>query len=128
MNMIKTILLSTCLATCLSACIRSSNLADSNNKNDHMSDINVCKSVRIPAEWEPHEATWMQWPGKYEKIYREEFAELIGALQKYEPIVIVYSYPARARQSTLCWVNSNIACQRVTCFQNEVTERAKFLN
>jgi agmatine deiminase len=26
-------------------------------------------------------------------MYREEFAVLIGVLQKYEPIVIVYSYP-----------------------------------
>jgi agmatine deiminase len=89
MKMIKAIL----LITCLSTCTRSLNPSDNSNKNNHMSDINVCKSIRIPAEWEPHEATWMQWPGKYEKMYREEFAELIGVLQKYEPIVIVYSYP-----------------------------------
>jgi len=91
--MIKAILFITCMTTCLSACILSSNPAGSSIKNSNRVDINVCKDTRIPAEWEPHEATWMQWPGKYEKMYREEFAELIGVLQKYESVVIVYSYP-----------------------------------
>jgi agmatine/peptidylarginine deiminase len=60
MKMIKAILLITCLITCLSTCTRSLNPSDNSNKNNHMSDINVCKSIRIPAEWEPHEAAWMR--------------------------------------------------------------------
>ena len=27
------------------------------------------KTKRVPAEWETHEATWMQWPGYWEKDY-----------------------------------------------------------
>jgi len=93
MKLVKAILLITCLITCLSACTLAVNPPTNSSMNIHMDEITVCKSIRIPAEWEPHEATWMQWPGKYEKMYRDEFAELIGVLQKYEPIVIVYSYP-----------------------------------
>jgi len=91
--MIKAILLIACLTTCLLACTLSVNPPINSSMNNHMNEINACKSIRTPAEWEPHEATWMQWPGKYERMYREEFAELIGVLQKYEPIVIIYSYP-----------------------------------
>ena len=24
---------------------------------------------RVPAEWEPQEAIWLQWPGEWEKTY-----------------------------------------------------------
>ena len=27
------------------------------------------KTKRVPAEWEPQEAIWMQWPGFWEKSY-----------------------------------------------------------
>ena len=27
------------------------------------------KTKRVPAEWEPQEAIWMQWPGYWEKDY-----------------------------------------------------------
>ena len=26
---------------------------------------------RVPAEWEPQEAIWLQWPGEWEKTYEE---------------------------------------------------------
>jgi len=92
MKIINLIILIASLTTCLSACIRSSNLPENRIPDDNRSDIIICKDIRIPAEWEPHEATWILWPGRYEKMYREEFAEIIRVLQKYEPVVIVYSY------------------------------------
>jgi len=49
----------------------------------------VTYSVRIPAEWEPHEATWMQWPLHHEHWSRECFAEIIDALQEYETVNIL---------------------------------------
>ena len=93
MKIVKVILIVTCMTVCQSAYSSSSNPSAGSDQDNNRKDIIVCKSKRIPAEWEPHEATWMQWPGKYEKMYRQEFAEIIGVLQKYEPIVIVYSYP-----------------------------------
>jgi len=51
---------------------------------------------RIPAEWEPHAATWMQWPKGVESSYRPDFSRIIDALQEYEPIqIIVQSSLAR---------------------------------
>ena len=31
--------------------------------------------VRVPAEWELQEAIWLQWPGRFEKVYEPAFAE-----------------------------------------------------
>ncbi len=42
--------------------------------------------IRVPAEWEPHAATWMQWPTKWETEMRPAFAEVINVIQKYEPV------------------------------------------
>lgn len=44
---------------------------------------------RVPAEWEPQEATWMQWPKFLEFSYRKNFSGIIDVLQDYEPVRIV---------------------------------------
>ena len=31
---------------------------------------------RVPAEWEPHAATWMQWPGPWEAAMRPAFGAI----------------------------------------------------
>jgi agmatine deiminase len=41
---------------------------------------------RTPAEWEPHAATWMQWPTVWEKEIRPNFARIIDVVQEYEPL------------------------------------------
>jgi agmatine deiminase len=42
--------------------------------------------LRVPAEWEPHSGTWMQWPDFYERGLRAPFAEIIRAVQAHEPV------------------------------------------
>lgn len=41
---------------------------------------------RVPAEWEPQAAVWMQWPGRYETALRPAFADIIRAVQRYENV------------------------------------------
>jgi len=41
--------------------------------------------VRVPTEWEAHAATWMQWPGRWERAMRPAFADIIDVVQGYEP-------------------------------------------
>ena len=50
--------------------------------------------LRMPAEWEPHAATWTSWPfdddlweGHLEGV-RREFAKLVATLSRYEPVVL----------------------------------------
>jgi hypothetical protein len=33
-----------------------------NDRDTSTQSIPLCSHVRIPAEWEPHEATWLLWP------------------------------------------------------------------
>lgn len=47
--------------------------------------------VRVPAEWETHAATWMQWPSEWEAEMRPDFAALIYVIQQYEPVHLLTS-------------------------------------
>ncbi|MGH7820529.1 MAG: agmatine deiminase family protein [Candidatus Binatia bacterium] len=55
---------------------------------------------RMPAEWEPHEATWLSWPhnpdtwpGKFEPV-PAVFAEIVAALHGHEEVRILVGDPA----------------------------------
>jgi agmatine deiminase len=60
---------------------------------------------RMPAEWEPHAATWLawphyhgDWPGKFEPI-PWVFAEIVRNLARHERIEIVVNNAAAAREA-----------------------------
>jgi len=46
------------------------------------------KIKRVPAEWEPQEAIWMQWPGYWEKDYELTFAKITNIISRYEKLHI----------------------------------------
>ena len=47
-------------------------------------------SRRVPAEWEPQEAIWLQWPGAWEKTYEEAFAAVSCIIINYEKLHVLY--------------------------------------
>ena len=54
---------------------------------------------RMPAEWEPHEATWLSWPhnleswpGKFDPV-PAIFAEIVAALHEHEQVRILAGTP-----------------------------------
>ena len=51
--------------------------------------IDAGRHRRVPAEWEEHEATWMQWPKFLEYSYRDNFCSIIDVLQEYEPVRVL---------------------------------------
>jgi len=60
---------------------------------------------RMPAEWEPHAATWLawphfhgDWPGKFEPI-PWVYAEIIRNLAKYERVELIVNSASAARQA-----------------------------
>lgn len=59
----------------------------------------VSVSLRVPAEWEQHDSTWMQWPKGEETSYRSNFAGIIGALQGYEEINLVVQSQSALNQA-----------------------------
>ena len=51
-------------------------------------------SRRVPAEWEPQEAIWLQWPGPWEKSHETAFARIANVVARYETLNVLVSSPA----------------------------------
>jgi agmatine deiminase len=61
-------------------------------------------NFRMPAEWEPHEATWLgwphevtDWPGKFSAI-PWAFAEIVRQLSKVEKVYLLVENPAAEKR------------------------------
>jgi agmatine deiminase len=78
-------------------------------KNKGKGDANelspAALGYRMPAEWEPHAATWLawphyhgDWPGKFEPI-PWVYAEIIRNLAKHERVELIVNNAAAARQA-----------------------------
>ncbi len=53
---------------------------------------------RVPAEWEPQAAVWLQWPRPFERTYVPAFAEIVATIVGYEDVhLLVHS--VRTRQA-----------------------------
>lgn len=62
------------------------------------------QGYRMPAEWEPHAATWLTfphnpltWPGKLEAV-QQAYARMVAALARCEPVHIIVGDEAHAAQ------------------------------
>ncbi len=69
------------------------------------SSVNSSQQYRMPAEWEPHEATWIawphnreDWPGKFGSI-AWVYAEIVRNLSRYERVEIIVSDAASERRA-----------------------------
>jgi agmatine deiminase len=75
------------------------------NENRHEVLVKRGCGVRMPAEWEPHEATWIawphhrdDWPGKFEAI-PWVYAEIVRHLHQSEEVRILVNGPAGERRA-----------------------------
>ena len=72
-------------------------------------DLPAALGYRMPAEWEPHEATWIawphnrsDWPGKFEPI-PWVYAEIVRHLARVEQVNILVDDEAAKRRLEKCW-------------------------
>lgn len=68
-----------------------------------MTDDQTTGARRWPAEWEPHEATWLTWPhnpqtwpGKFEPV-AEKMSAFVHALASHEPVRLLATNEVRAK-------------------------------
>jgi agmatine deiminase len=78
---------------------------------------------RMPAEWEPHEATWIawphhhaDWPGKFAPI-PWVYAEIVRALSAFEKVSIVVADGAMKRRAAGVLNKAGANLDRVTFFK-----------
>ncbi len=71
-------------------------------------------SPRVPAEWEPQAAIWMQWPGRYEKQMRPAFADIIQAVQKHESVHLLANSEKEQQAAAGFLMNRGVSVVNVT--------------
>jgi agmatine deiminase len=54
---------------------------------------------RVPAEFEPQEAIWLQWPGRFEKTYEPAYAAISNVIAQYQSLRILYDTNAIRNQA-----------------------------
>lgn len=55
---------------------------------------------RVPAEWEPQEAVWLQWPRSYERTYEPALARVVATLLRFEHVHVL-AHDERTRESSV---------------------------
>lgn len=66
---------------------------------EYENEISGDKGKRVPAEWETHAATWMQWPKQWESKLQPAFAEIINIVQEYELVHLLTSSEAEKAEA-----------------------------
>lgn len=47
------------------------------------------QALRVPAEWEPQAAAWLQWPQRWESTYEPAFARIVATILRHEAVHIL---------------------------------------
>jgi agmatine deiminase len=75
--------------------------------------------LRMPAEWEPHEGTWLawphyrdDWPGKFEPI-PWVYAEIIRHLSRHERVELIVNDPSSERRARKILDRANALSENV---------------
>jgi agmatine deiminase len=45
---------------------------------------------RVPAEWEPQQAVWLQWPSEFERVFQPAFANMTAIISRYQKLNILF--------------------------------------
>ncbi len=54
---------------------------------------------RVPAEWEPQAAVWLQWPSEFERAFQPAFAQMAAIIIRYEKLNIVFNSKSDQNQA-----------------------------
>jgi agmatine deiminase len=46
----------------------------------------AASGIRVPAEWEPQAAVWLQWPRRWEGTYEPAFARIVATIVAHEEV------------------------------------------
>ena len=86
-------------ALCSTVLMATNAWADDSVARPHATELQSRTAVtatgerRVPAEWEPQEAIWLQWPGEWEKTYEEAFAAFSCIIIQHEKLHVLYQSP-----------------------------------
>lgn len=70
--------------------------------------------IRVPAEWEPHAATWIQWANEYESSVLLSFANFIKVVQQYEPVHLIVNSETDKTETMQFLYNNGVTASNLT--------------
>ncbi|MBM4390398.1 MAG: agmatine deiminase family protein [Deltaproteobacteria bacterium] len=56
-------------------------------------------ALRVPAEWEPQAAIWLQWPQRWEASYEPAFARIVATILRHEAVHILVNDASTRRSA-----------------------------
>ncbi len=80
----------------------------------------IAGAARVPAEWEPQEAVWMQWPFGFESSYRSNFADIIDAIEDYETVRLIVKNSAQQTNAEDYLTDAGVPLGNIEFFVQEV--------
>ena len=96
---------------------------------DGASQTPFAEGYAMPAEWEPHAATWLawpheasDWPGKFEVI-RWVFAEIARVITEGERVRLIVANAAEKKQARAVFKSAGVNLERVD-FLSAATDRS----
>ncbi len=72
------------------------------------------QNARVPAEWETHGATWMQWATDWEASMRPAFADIIEIVKQYEPLHLIAISEAEKTEAIEFLTNEGVTQENIT--------------
>jgi agmatine deiminase len=80
-------------------------------------------TIRIPAEWEPHECCWMAWAvhpewGKAVNKVKRELSEVVQTIARYEPVRVLATHGEALHEAR----REFAACPNVTVIEAPVDD------
>ncbi len=63
--------------------------ADTDTDTDADTDTDPVSGIRVPAEWEPQAAVWLQWPQIFESTYEPAYAKIVAAILDHEDVHVL---------------------------------------
>ena len=104
MKLINLILISIFLISCSDDKEKKSDKPIDNNDKIFAKNENV----RIPAEWEKHKATWLQWPTRHDTPMQQAFSDIIKIVKQYEPVNLIANSETDKQQGIDYLTNKSI--------------------
>ncbi|MEM7159758.1 MAG: agmatine deiminase family protein [Myxococcota bacterium] len=78
------------------------------------SGLDPTATRRVPAEWEPQAALWMQWPGEWERHFEETFVEVIAIARQHQPVHLVAANGSMRDRATNMLADAGVSSDGIT--------------
>jgi agmatine deiminase len=91
-------------------------------------DVPASLGYRMPAEWEPHAATWLAWPHNHDtwpnqlEQVQAIYARIITVLQDQEPVNLLVNDAAMASQAARLLTAHGVQADNITLLQCPTTD------